>query len=473
MTMNQEIISFLKAALECSIYVCPLSPGLEYNELVQAAKSADFFDGEIHDAIPQAVTLYWGAGDAKILPKQEDMIILSIFGFPEEPDYRNPVAFHRVFEEMRLVLRQKGAANAQIDRSALLEKCVTRQATLHDVQVALAILTLNEIFEAKDGIISFVRGKESWGSGGDQANQTKMFPGGRFQRPARARAYPIVQRIIAARDQPAPSTVAKDAVLAAVEPLKLTNDEWISANKALNLLGKKFNSLIAICTRAHAGMVKTRAKLFIQDKKRFENIELPSEFWWAKGHEALNQNWQTGDFDTWIDHNHHWQAFGVEFLRSDIENMGTVSEKEPKMAGKKVFIGHGQSLLWMKLQGFIQNRLGLAVDEFNVEATAGLTTKERLEEMLDEAAFALLVMTAEDEQPDGTKRARENVIHEIGLFQGRLGFRKAIVMLEHGCTEFSNITGTSQIRFNKGDIESKFEEVRHTLERENIIKAQR
>jgi Predicted nucleotide-binding protein containing TIR-like domain len=48
-------------------------------------------------------------------------------------------------------------------------------------------------------------------------------------------------------------------------------------------------------------------------------------------------------------------------------------------------------------------------------------------------------MTAEDEKPYGKLRARLNVIHEAGLFQGRLGFNKAIVLLEDGCEEFSNI----------------------------------
>ena len=152
--------------------------------------------------------------------------------------------------------------------------------------------------------------------------------------------------------------------------------------------------------------------------------------------------------------------------------MGLSNEEGAKLQGKKVFIGHGRSHLWLHLQNFLQARLHLTVDEFNVEPTAGITTKERLEEMLDEAAFAFLVMTAEDEQPDGTKRARENVIHEVGLFQGRLGFRKAIVMLENDCNEFSNIAGVGEIRFNKGDIQSKFEEIRRTLEREKIIKAE-
>jgi predicted nucleotide-binding protein len=89
--------------------------------------------------------------------------------------------------------------------------------------------------------------------------------------------------------------------------------------------------------------------------------------------------------------------------------------------------------------------------------------------MLDAAAFAFLVMTAEDEQTDGEVRARENVVHEVGLFQGRLGFSRTIVLLEDGCGEFSNIHGLGQIRFPRGDITAKFEEIRKVLEREEVI----
>ena len=56
--------------------------------------------------------------------------------------------------------------------------------------------------------------------------------------------------------------------------------------------------------------------------------------------------------------------------------------------------------------------------------------------------MAFLVLTAEDEQTDGTLHARENVIHEAGLFQGRLGFEKAIILLEEGCQEFSRHSRT-------------------------------
>ena len=185
--------------------------------------------------------------------------------------------------------------------------------------------------------------------------------------------------------------------------------------------------------------------------------------------------WTTGDFDTWIDHHIHLQAFGVTFRRSDIERSKPtpVAENVPSPAttpaGIKIFIGHGRSPVWRELKDFLQDRLHLTIDEFNSVSTAGVATTNRLEEMVDVAAFAFLVMTAEDEQPDGKFNPRLNVIHEAGLFQGRLGFKKAIVLLEEGCEEFSNIHGLGQIRFPSESISAKFEEIRAVLEREKLI----
>ena len=109
------------------------------------------------------------------------------------------------------------------------------------------------------------------------------------------------------------------------------------------------------------------------------------------------------------------------------------------------------------------------MDEFNRVPVAGVTNTQRLSEMMDAAAFAFLLMTGEDEQPDGQVRARMNVIHEAGLFQGRLGFTRAIVLLEDGCEEFSNIAGLGHIRFPKGNIRHAFEEIREVLEREGLL----
>ena len=137
--------------------------------------------------------------------------------------------------------------------------------------------------------------------------------------------------------------------------------------------------------------------------------------------------------------------------------------------GTNVFIGHGRSRMWHELKDFVKDRLGLPFDEFNRVPVAGVTNIARLSEMLDAASIAFLVMTAEDEMADGEVQARVNVVHEAGLFQGRLGFTRAIVLLEEGCKEFSNIQGLGQIRFAKGKISASFEEIRRVLEREGLI----
>lgn len=134
-----------------------------------------------------------------------------------------------------------------------------------------------------------------------------------------------------------------------------------------------------------------------------------------------------------------------------------------------VFIGHGRATTWRELQAFLERRLRLQVEEFNSVPVAGVSTKERLQELLNTCSFAFLVMTAEDVDSEGkATNARQNVIHEVGLFQGRHGFERAIVMLEHGCTEFSNIHGLGQIRFPNGNIGAVFQEVREVIERESV-----
>lgn len=145
-------------------------------------------------------------------------------------------------------------------------------------------------------------------------------------------------------------------------------------------------------------------------------------------------------------------------------------EKRSGPGNGKVFIGHGRSEDWRQVASFLQDRLGVEWDEFNREPTAGMSVKERLEAMLEAAGFALLIMTAEDEHADNSMHARENVIHEVGLFQGRLGFRRAIVLLEDSCKEFSNIHGLVQLRYPAGYIKSAFEEIRQVLERESVIR---
>ncbi|CAG36890.1 TIR domain-containing protein [Desulfotalea psychrophila] len=129
-----------------------------------------------------------------------------------------------------------------------------------------------------------------------------------------------------------------------------------------------------------------------------------------------------------------------------------------------VFIGHGGSSQWRDLKDHLQDKHNIKIEAYETGARAGHTIRDILEDMVNNSTFALLVMTAEDEQDTGQLRARQNVIHEIGLFQGRLGFNRAIVLMENSTEEFSNIAGVQQIRYS--NITETFGEVLATIKRE-------
>jgi predicted nucleotide-binding protein len=131
-----------------------------------------------------------------------------------------------------------------------------------------------------------------------------------------------------------------------------------------------------------------------------------------------------------------------------------------------VFIGHGRSRAWRDLKDHLQDQHGVQVVAYETGARAGHTIRDILEDLVEASTFALLVLTAEDEQADGALRARQNVIHETGLFQGALGFSRAIMLVEQGVEDFSNVDGIQQIRFAAGNIRETFGDVLATLRRE-------
>ncbi|MEO6152986.1 MAG: hypothetical protein ABIT09_06945 [Croceibacterium sp.] len=107
-------------------------------------------------------------------------------------------------------------------------------------------------------------------------------------------------------------------------------EQWIPAAQALELVSNSANNIherLALCDRANAGLVKTRARLLIIDSAKREHTTIPSRFWWAKGHEALNQDWSIGDFSTSIERREHWRAYGVSFALGGLLEMIPVERR--------------------------------------------------------------------------------------------------------------------------------------------------
>ena len=124
-----------------------------------------------------------------------------------------------------------------------------------------------------------------------------------------------------------------------------SEDDWISAAEALQINQSKSGVSLRtqILVRARDGIIKVRAQHYIVtggqraghisfDKpetgvRKFTCHVLESNFFWAANGSALQTDWVTGDFSTWINNKWHCRAFGVQFRRSEIEAMVPATAK--------------------------------------------------------------------------------------------------------------------------------------------------
>lgn len=112
-------------------------------------------------------------------------------------------------------------------------------------------------------------------------------------------------------------------------------NEWITAATALRYLTDDlypYNEQQAICERAHNGLIAARAETLIWGDETRRNCKVPKEFWRAEREDDLLENWETGDFSTWIDGAFEAKAFGVSF---DFLGVVELAPAEKRAAGMR------------------------------------------------------------------------------------------------------------------------------------------
>lgn len=127
---------------------------------------------------------------------------------------------------------------------------------------------------------------------------------------------------------------------------------------------------------------------------------------------------------------------------------------EAKERLKRIFISHGRSKEWYKIQSYIEKDLKLPTLELAQEPHLGRTVIQKLNEESNKCCVAIIVMTGDDIISEGEVRARENVMHEIGYFQGKYGLGNVILLHEDGVNIPSNIHGLGYIAFPKDTAEA-------------------
>jgi sugar/nucleoside kinase (ribokinase family) len=121
-----------------------------------------------------------------------------------------------------------------------------------------------------------------------------------------------------------------------------------------------------------------------------------------------------------------------------------------------IFISHGRNPEWLAVHRFLEDRFDVPVRSFESAPWGGRQITEALGSYLERCRLSVCVLTAEDLTGDGRKYARQNVIHEVGLFQGQHGFDSVVLLVEEGCDYVPQAASPYTIYFPHNKIQQTF-----------------
>jgi len=139
-------------------------------------------------------------------------------------------------------------------------------------------------------------------------------------------------------------------------------------------------------------------------------------------------------------------------------------EERIKQTATIWLIHGGGSQIWLEIGKFIEHDLKLRYVEFSDLTSKRFFVAERVQTMVGASELAIAVMSSEDKTAEGKMRARQNVIHEIGLAQGVLGWDRVLLLREKGIEDFTNMAGLVYVSYNREDLQACFSELRSQID---------
>lgn len=213
-----QVKSFVRAALECSVYVAPTAPGLTHPELLEVGRKLGYQLGEINDALAQVNTYEHEGPRGHLMPDFGALAFTMSFHKKQDPDFRNYDAIEFVFVQMDEAARAIGRNRAALEQSVLVERGVQRALPRHDLEVAVTLMQLCKIVSCKAGVIGFPPDRGRYASPSEQRRDSRRTEV--MQRPELAKIYAAVKDVVARRtDGRAPSPEPLEAFAAEMEGL--------------------------------------------------------------------------------------------------------------------------------------------------------------------------------------------------------------------------------------------------------------
>lgn len=160
----------------------------------------------------------------------------------------------------------------------------------------------------------------------------------------------------------------------------------------------------------------------------------------------------------------HWAVKDINLFEV-LKNAGIqstsnqIAELPPTIqSGGRVFIVHGRDTgAAEKVARFLQTKVGLNVCILHEQVNLGRTIITKFQQEASDAIFSIVLMTGDDigaldqQTPILKKRARQNVIFEMGFFLGKLGQDKVCALISDGVEKPSDYDGVVYISFDNQD----------------------
>ncbi len=153
------------------------------------------------------------------------------------------------------------------------------------------------------------------------------------------------------------------------------------------------------------------------------------------------------------------EAIGVIETKENFDpnpKVPTTKKIKGKGISNRIFLVHGHDNELKETTARFLEKLGLKPIILHEQSSKGLTIIEKFEEYSD-VAFAVVLLTPDDygnkinEKDNLKKRARQNVIFEMGYFIGKLGRKNVVGLVKDDIEIPSDYTGVVYIGVDNND----------------------
>lgn len=145
----------------------------------------------------------------------------------------------------------------------------------------------------------------------------------------------------------------------------------------------------------------------------------------------------------------------VDLMKCDVQTVVAV-KTEPKGLSQEIFIVHGHNEEMKQTVARVVSQLGLNPIILHEQPNGGKTIIEKFERNAEGINFAIILLSADDMAASVRdlndvkdeelrkhleKRARQNVVFEMGYFAGKLGRANVFFLLQEGVTKPGDLDG--------------------------------